>query len=78
MLFHELNNGTMQTAMDFHPKLRDAFSVCIYFCCSSYRRNNTLFQAGLVPVASAENATHPYEETNISYPTYEQCKLQLG
>jgi hypothetical protein len=32
----------------------------------------------LIPIATGENMTHPYAETNISVPDYDQCKLQLG
>ena len=42
MLFHELNNGTMDNAIEFYPKLRAAFTVCIHLCCFSYRQNNTI------------------------------------
>jgi hypothetical protein len=35
MLTHELNNYTMQTAMDNYPKLVAAFKVCLYISSSA-------------------------------------------
>lgn len=54
MLTHELNNYTMQTAMDFYSDLKAAFSY-------------------IVPVGVALNKTQPYQETNYSLPTFEEC-----
>ena len=31
ILTHELNNYTMQTAIDWYPKLKEAFQVCLFF-----------------------------------------------
>lgn len=54
MLTHELNNYTMQTAMDFYSDLKSTFNY-------------------IVPVGVALNKTQPYQETNYSLPTFEEC-----
>ncbi|KAF7301882.1 Carbohydrate esterase family 4 protein [Mycena indigotica] len=53
ILAHELNNYTMQTAMNNYPQLAQAFDH-------------------IVPIAVAQNKTHPYVETNLSMPTFAQ------
>ncbi|KAF9264452.1 glycoside hydrolase/deacetylase, partial [Marasmius fiardii PR-910] len=54
-LQHEIEDFTMNKAMQYYPDMKDAFK-------------------NIVPVAVALNKTHPYLETNIEFPTFDECK----
>ncbi|KAF7357245.1 Carbohydrate esterase family 4 protein [Mycena sanguinolenta] len=56
MLTHELDNYTMQTAVEKYPLLAAAFDVRYH----------------IVPVGVAYNKTQPYVETNYTQPNFEQ------
>ncbi|KAJ7244341.1 hypothetical protein C8J57DRAFT_1681251 [Mycena rebaudengoi] len=56
MLTHELNNFTMQAAMDYYDRLADAFDI------------NVLQY--MVPISVAQNKTQPYTESNYKMPSF--------
>ncbi|KIM79273.1 carbohydrate esterase family 4 protein [Piloderma croceum F 1598] len=56
------------TIMLFHELNNGTMTNAMNF----YTKLKDAFIGNLVPVASAENATHPYQETNLSYPNYAQ------
>lgn len=72
LLAHELNNFTMQEAMDYYDRLKGAFKVLEHS--PSHHSFDKSAPKYIVPVAVALNKTQPYAETNITMPTFEQCK----
>ncbi|KAF7360610.1 Carbohydrate esterase family 4 protein [Mycena venus] len=73
MLTHELDNYTMQTAMDNYPKLAAAFNARSFLHVELCTLLTWLMQH-IVPVGVAYNKTHPYVETNFTMPNFAQCK----
>jgi hypothetical protein len=87
MLTHELNNYTMQAAVNWYPQLKAAFSVRVHTVrpgCSAPKRLTIFFcfffclHQHIVPVGVAMNTTNPYLETNYTLPTFEQCKCPFA
>jgi hypothetical protein len=79
MLTHELNNYTMQEAINFHPTLGSSFKVFAVLLPFNCRKSDLsgMYQY-LVPVGVSLNKTQPYVETGWSLPTFEECTLKHG
>jgi hypothetical protein len=86
MLTHELNNYTMQEAVNWYPQLKAAFSVRWFTAVFSLHNKKRLthffflscrhhWHQHIVPIGVAMNTTNPYLETNYTLPTFQQCKV---
>ena len=73
MLTHELNNYTMQEAMNFYTTLKRAFTVCHSPAIINSQTDMSDHKGGLVPIGVAYNKTQPYVETDYTFPDYAEC-----